>query len=345
MRLPHPPAPISAVTKDARFVWGVLRRRPFNCLVQVTNRCNMKCSFCDFWPNPASKQQELTVDEYERLGRELAELGTFLISIEGGEPFVRRDLLEIVRVLSRHHVTTLFTNGWYVTDDNARALFDAGLTHASVSIDYPDAGRHDAKRCLTGTTDRAWAAVDSLRQVAPRGGKQVHVMTVLMGDNHDAMPELFEQSARREVGHQVTLLSVAGFRRGRGHDALPPAGAGRALAALWDRYPHVRFFRSYFEQIDAFLEGAPMPTCRAGLQGFNIDHVGNVSPCIERIDESVGNVRESSLRELHQRLCAREEEIARCNQCWTACRGFQQALGSGGALRDLVHLGARTRSY
>jgi MoaA/NifB/PqqE/SkfB family radical SAM enzyme len=335
---------LDTLAREARFAAGLLLRRPFSCLVQVTNRCNMECSFCDFWPNPARRGEELTAAEYGRVAAEMAELGCFLLSIEGGEPLVRPDLCEIVQAFSERHLTALFTNGWYMTPDKAAALFEAGLVHASVSIDYPDAARHDAKRRLYGATERAWKAVEMLRDAAPRGGKQVHVMTVLMEDNHRDLPRLFEQSAVRGVGHQVTLLSIAGFRRGKGPDTMPPLPISAYLDALFRRYPHVRFFRDYFARMDAFLSGGPMPTCRAGVQGFNLDHVGNVSPCIERIDEAVGNVRSESLRALHARLAGRQEEIARCQQCWTACRGFQQELGGGGSLRAFFDLSTRMRT-
>jgi MoaA/NifB/PqqE/SkfB family radical SAM enzyme len=213
-----------------------------------------------------------------------------------------------------------------------------------VSIDYPDAARHDAKRGIPGTLERAWNAVDVFKRAAPRGGKQVHVISVLMEDNWRDMDELFSGSARRGVGHQVTLLSISGFRRGKGPDALPPAHISESMVALWEKHSHVRFFREYFEKMDAFLSGREMPICRAGTQGFNIDHVGNVSPCIEKIDEAVGNVRTASIAELHQRLLRKQAEIAGCQQCWTACRGFQQLAGGGPNLRAWVDLGRRMRA-
>ena len=111
--------------KDARFAAGLARRQPFNCLIQITNRCNLTCSFCDFWPNPAPKHEELSVAELERLGDELHDLGTFLISIEGGEPFVRADIFDVVRVLSKHHITSIFTSGWFMTAEHARRAWDA----------------------------------------------------------------------------------------------------------------------------------------------------------------------------------------------------------------------------
>ncbi len=337
-------AQMAAVRRDAQFAVGLLRKKPFNCLIQVTNRCNMKCSFCDFWPNAAPRKQELTLSEYQKLATELDQMGCFLISIEGGEPLVRPDLVEIVRALGRRHIPTLFTNGWYVERENARALFDAGLVHASVSIDYPDAARHDAKRKLEGAFDRAWRAVDHFLQTAPRGGKQVHVMTVLMDDNWRDLEALLKLSAARGVGHQVTLLSTRGYRRGKGEDRLPDSGLSAALLELWERYPHLGFFRDYFAKMDAFLSGGGMPKCEAGVQSFNIDHVGNVSSCIERIDHSFGNVKQESLATIHTRMAASRDQISQCQDCWTACRGVSQALGGRGGARAWWDLATRMRS-
>ncbi len=336
---------LDQAVKDARFAAGVLRKRPFSCLVQVTNRCNLTCSFCDFWANPANKRDELTVEDFERIGAELAEVGTFVVSIEGGEPFVRPDLEGIVRALSRAHITSLFTSGWFATEEGARALWGVGLTHVSVSIDFPDAERHDRKRGQPGTFDRAWRALDLFRDTAPRGGKQVNVMTVLMESNWRDVERLLEMTAERGVGHQLTLLSTDGTRRGNeGGDTPPPLGTSAHFGALWERFPHVRIFRDYFDRMDAFLSAGPMPTCTAGAQSFNLDHVGNVAACIERIGKPVGSVKETPLRELLARLRGHEGEVAACQACWTACRGFQQGMAGGGSVRNWIDMAARTRT-
>lgn len=335
---------LDVLQKDLRFAAGIAARRPFNCLIQITNRCNMQCSFCEFWPHPAPRREELTLEELAGIARELRSMGCFLVSLEGGEPLVRKDLADVVRIFSQNHITALFTSGWFVTAQNADALFAAGLTHVSVSIDYPDARRHDQKRGLAGAADRAWRAVETLTRAAPRGGQQVNVMTVVMEDNWRDVEALLQQSAHRGVGHQLTLLSTGGTRRGQRGDAMPPPAAARHLAGLWDRYEHLRFFRDYFERMQPFLQGGSMPTCRAGEQSFNIDHVGNVSSCIERIGEPVGNLRDSTLRELWHRLLGERDAVAACQQCWTACRGLQQAMGGGGALRSWVDMTRRTRS-
>ena len=333
---------VRGMRRQMGFAVNLVRRRPFQCLLQVTNRCNMKCRFCDFWPNGALPHEELTTEEFGKLAEQLSGLGRFLVSIEGGEPFVRPDLAAIVDAFADDHIPLLFTNGWYVTAEAARELFAAGLAQVGVSIDYPDAGRHDRQRGLAGALDRAWRAVDAFRAAAPHGERQVHVMTVLMEDNWRDLEALLEMSAARGVGHSVTLLSPSGFRRAPGQD-LPVAPLSGELVALWRKHGHFRTFRDYLARIDAFLAADAMPTCGAGLQSFNVDHVGNVSPCIEKIDTIVGNIRREPLSAIHARMIQRADG-ATCQACWTACRGFSQALGGGGTAAAWWDLVTRMRS-
>jgi MoaA/NifB/PqqE/SkfB family radical SAM enzyme len=328
---------------DLGFAVTILRRRPFQCLLQVTNRCNLRCRFCGFWTHRVPPKEELTLDDFRRLAEELADLGHFLVSLEGGEPLFRSDLVDIVRIFSRRHLTVLYTNGWFVEGSTARELFHAGLTQVGVSIDYPEAARHDSERGLKGTFDRAWRAVDRLRQAAPYGGKQVHVMTVLMRDNRADLERLLSMSAAHGVGHCLTLLAPHGSRRKESAADWPSPPIGPWLWRLWQRYPHLRLFREYLRGVDRFLTRRTILDCRAGIQSFNIDHVGNVSSCIEKIDLVAGNVRRERLAEIYRRLAARNDARG-CRDCWTLCRGFNQALGTGGTFLGWIDLIGRMRS-
>ena len=336
---------LKEMSRDARFAAGLLARRPFQCLIQVTNRCNMRCSFCDFWPNGVAPREELTLADYRKLAAELARISCFLISVEGGEPFVRPDIIDIVRIFGERHIPVLYTNGWYIDDDAARGLFAAGVSNVGVSIDYPDAERHDRKRGLKGTFDRALRAVERLRRAAPHGGKQVHVMTVLMKDNQRDLEPLLRLSRELGVGHNLTLLSVKGFRRSARDevDEWPEGPLTEDLLRLWERYPHLTVFRDYLERMDPFLASGPMPRCRAGEQSFNVDHLGNVAPCIEKIDRIIGNVRDEPLARILDRMKGMDE-VARCQDCWTLCRGFNQAMGAGGSLGSWRDLATRMRA-
>ena len=167
-------------------------------------------------------------------------------------------------------------------------------------------------------------------------------MTVLMDDNVDELEPLLQMSARERVGHCATLLSTRGFRRAAGAH-MPSSEAAAQFAALWEKHRHFRMFGDYMRGIAAFVAGETPPACHAGEQGFNIDHVGNVSHCIEKIDQPFGNVRSESLVDIHRRMT--DARPARgCQECWTACRGFTQALGEGGTLSTWRDLATRMRS-
>jgi hypothetical protein len=142
----------------------------------------------------------------------------------------------------------------------------------------------------------------------------------------------------------VTLLSDVGARRAKGRDVVPEAPLSEKLLKLWRQYPHWRFWSEYLRKMDDFLAGGSMPPCRAGLQSLNIDHVGNVAVCIEKIDQPVGNVRHESLARLHERLVQRRDQVENCQACWTACRGFGQLAGAGSGARNLWEMAVRMRS-
>ena len=244
--------------RDARFAAGVVARRPFQVLLQVTNRCNMKCNFCDFWSNGVAPSAELTLADFAALEAQLTEMGTFIVSIEGGEPFLRPDLVDIVSIFGLRHIPLLYTNGWYVDDATARALWSAGLAQVGVSIDYADAARHDRRRGVAGAFDKAWRAVELLRDAAPHRGKAVHVMTVLMDDNTADLDAILTRSKQARVGHCATLLSSGGFRRAPGA-SMPSAEAAASLANLWSEHTHFRMFGSYLRAIEPFLRGPRHP--------------------------------------------------------------------------------------
>ncbi len=312
---------------------SILKHQPFNVLIQVTNRCNYRCSFCDFWPNGVHPREELNLQEYEKLSADLKKAGTFLVSIEGGEPFARKDLIGIVQGFAKYHLPVLYTNGWYVTAENAKELFEKGLHQVGVSIDFSQSALHDQKRGQKGAYEKAVEAVNHFKKAAPKGEKQVHVMTVLMRENQDDIENLLKLSQSLGVGHFFTLLSKKGFRRGKGgEDQLPEVGFSARLNGLYKKYPHFRAFRGYLDGIDHFLSDAALPECRAGLQSFNIDHVGGVSSCIEKIDQPLGNVRTHSIPEIVQNLKTAGQSKG-CQNCWTLCRSFGQFLGGGGSFR------------
>lgn len=322
----------SYARRGGRLLYGFVAKRPIHAIVQVSNRCNLTCGFCSFWENPARTVDEMTTADFATLSGKLAEAGSLIVSIEGGEPLLRPDIVDIVGAFARYHHPILFTNGWRVTPELARRLWDAGLDTAGISIDYPDE-RHDTHRGKPGTLDAARRAIDILRDTAPRGARQVFVMTVLVHDNARDMERLLQLSESHGVGHQITLISTGGAGRHTRAQYIPEAGIGAELLALKQRYPHFMTFSGYLEGIDAHLAGATRTPCWAGERFLNIDHLGDVSPCIEKLHLRAGNLVREPWSVVSSRLRALEEP-KRCSDCWTSCRGFVEEMSGMPRLRS-----------
>lgn len=268
---------------------------------------------------------ELDLAACARIASSLASLGSLLVSLTGGEPFLRPDLPDIVRLLAPRHFPLLTTHGWLVTPDRARAVWTAGLEAASVRLDHADAGAHDQAAGLPGAHARAVAALEVLAGERVRRSQRVNLQVRL----HHADPAPLEGLLEIAARHGATVTVEPAF----------PAPAGRAaglaaqLLALRKKHPHLRAAAHHLARMDDALD-AGVPGCQAGRAFFNIDHRGRVSKCVEFQGpaDRAGSLAESradAVLEGLQRLCADNP----CRACWSAYRGEVEGLYS---VRGLV---------
>ncbi len=132
---------------DGSFIADTLRRPLRDLRISVTDRCNLRCTYCmpravfdkdhAFLP----RAELLSFEEIERLAGLFIRLGVHKIRLTGGEPLLRRGIEHLIERLARLHATSgkpieiaLTTNG-VLLPDKARVLKDAGLSRISVSLD------------------------------------------------------------------------------------------------------------------------------------------------------------------------------------------------------------------
>jgi cyclic pyranopterin phosphate synthase len=167
--------------------------------VSLTDRCNLRCSYCmpaeglDWLPT----EQVLTDDEVVRLITIAVDhLGVREVRFTGGEPLIRRGLVDIVRrttQLRPRPETSITTNALGLTH-TARALADAGLDRVNVSLDTarPDTFQEITRR------DRFKDVVAGLEAAKEAGLAPVKVNAVLLrGINDDQAPELLQWCIER----------------------------------------------------------------------------------------------------------------------------------------------------
>ncbi|HEY3353369.1 MAG TPA: radical SAM protein [Polyangia bacterium] len=332
---------LAEAAKKARYAASFLGRRLVHTNLQLLYQCNMRCQICDFWKPPFTGKPRLTAAQVEVIGRQLAAIGPQIVSIGGGEPLLHPELVRIVEILARDHFPVMICNGWFVTLAVARDLFRAGIYEVSISVDYADRARHDAQRGVAGAYDRALAALRVLAESRVHPWQRVHMISVVMDDNVDDIERLITLSRELGVTYLVTLYSDG---RGRAERRARSAGLGARLLALKDRYPDFVQLRGYLGRFgEAVREGGVGP-CRAGRNLCNVDCQGNVTLCIDRLDEPVGNLLTDDARTVERRLLEAHRRNE-CRSCWTSCRGAIETLMYGSdRLQNLLDYHAMTRS-
>jgi pyrroloquinoline quinone biosynthesis protein E len=109
--------------------------RPFGLLAELTYSCPLSCAYCSNPINLAGYRDELTTAEWQRVLAEAQQLGVLQCHLSGGEPLLRRDLVEIVKSASELGLyTNLVTSAIGFSRRRAEELRAAGLDHVQISI-------------------------------------------------------------------------------------------------------------------------------------------------------------------------------------------------------------------
>lgn len=175
--------------------------------LSVTDRCDLRCTYCmpermTFLP----RKDVLTLEELHKLSLAFIDRGISKIRITGGEPLVRRDIMELIRALGRKigdglDELTLTTNGTRLAEF-ADDLAASGVKRVNVSLDTLDAGLFEQ----LSRRDRLADVLDGIA-AAKEAGLAVKINTVaLKGINQTHIPDLVEWAHGQ--GHDVTLIEV-----------------------------------------------------------------------------------------------------------------------------------------
>jgi radical SAM protein with 4Fe4S-binding SPASM domain len=150
-------------------------RHPVHVVWELTLACNLRCAHCGSRAG-RPRPDELTIDEIRSIVAELAELGTREISLIGGEAYLRRDWLEIIRAVAESGIKCgLQTGGRALTRAKIEAAVEAGLSSAGVSVDGNEAV-HDKLRGVPGSFRQALSAIEEFARagITPSSNTQVN---------------------------------------------------------------------------------------------------------------------------------------------------------------------------
>jgi MoaA/NifB/PqqE/SkfB family radical SAM enzyme len=179
------------------FEWKNEKTGPFEVQLNPTNRCNLKCKFCwlrDF-DNEKLNYEELSAKKYKEMVRDCNKMKVHTIEITGGgEPFMRKNLLALMRNVKHHNIFgRLITNGTLLTDETIEKLIKIGWDEIVFSLDAPEKRTNDYLRGKS--FDKIVESIKKLQVEKIEGKKEkpmVHIHTVLCSKNFQLLPKMFE---------------------------------------------------------------------------------------------------------------------------------------------------------
>ncbi len=170
------------------------RRFPYIRL-SISDVCNFKCGYClpdGYKINKADNRTFVNTQEIGRLAKALSELGVSKIRLTGGEPTIRKDYLEIIKIIKKNSgikKTVITTNG-YKLNKIAKNLKDSGLDGINISIDSLNSKTF---KQITGH-DRLHEILEGIQELQKLNFKNIKINAVLMKGINDSEKDFKEWS-------------------------------------------------------------------------------------------------------------------------------------------------------
>lgn len=209
--------------------------------ISVLDRCNFRCPYCmpeERYPRDhvfLAKAERLRFEEIARLARVFVSLGVRKLRLTGGEPLLRRDLPELVRLLAAIpgvEDLALTTNGSLLAKQ-AQALRDSGLMRLTVSLDALDPAIFRRMSGGRGEVDDVLAAIAAAERA---GFTRIKVnAVVLRGVNDGQVVDLVGHF--RGTGHVVRFIEYMDVGTCNGWDRRQVVPSGELRARIGERWP------------------------------------------------------------------------------------------------------------
>ena len=268
--------------------------QPTDMCIITTYRCPMKCKMCDIWQHPTIKSKEITPEEIKLLPE------VKFINLTGGEPFVREDLNEIVRVcFTKSPRVVISTSGWF--EEKVIKLAEE-FPNIGIRISIEGLScKNDELRGQQGGFDKGLRTLLRLKEM---GVKDIGFGCTVSNNNSEDMLSLYRLS--QSLGMEFATAAFHNSYYFHKDDNVisnkeEVCHNFEKLIAMQLKENHPKsWFRAFFNMgLINYIEGnRRLLPCEAGMVNFFVDPYGEVYPCNGLEEkywkESMGNIRETS---------------------------------------------------
>ena len=288
--------------------------RPIVVSFEVTDSCTCFCKHCDHG-GPRDESRQLKPADYRRY---MEVLRPCVVQVSGGEPLMRKDVVEIVRNIKAGKGVpyTILVSNWSEMDEQKYlALHEAGVDQFSVSLDFPDE-RHDDFRQYPGLYSHL---CDIVPRLAKHGFDDIVLNSCITAENVSEIGRLADKA--REWGVNICYSSYSAKRTGcRDYSLTTPeqmAMLNRGLDAVEARRDDTNWLVNSPSTMAAtrqFFAQGGMPGCKAGHRFLVVTSDGRLQPC--------SMVFKKYALEEYQRMAAEFTPTNCCDECYVSIRSY-----------------------
>ncbi len=309
--------------------------RPDVLQLTVTTRCNLRCKTCNIYEHSSKPEEELSINEMKSIIRQAYLWGIPTLSILGGEPLLRSDIIPLIEYAKHFGMEVqITTNATLINKELADKLVDLGLDSVSMSLDGSTAELHDKIRGIKGTFSRAVHGIKTLVYAKQRKKSKkpwVSVGFTLENENCSDLSN-FLKFAKRIGVNSITCMpyvqDISNMKLKSDSDPLwiPAEKIGKLKSDLkkidsFDSRDFVYKPKNFY-LIPSYFQRELKPhewKCFVGFMRFNVAPDGNVMMC----GDVIGNVREEkniiSIWESKKAQAARINAVNCTNPCLQDC--------------------------
>jgi MoaA/NifB/PqqE/SkfB family radical SAM enzyme len=282
----------------------------------LTYRCNARCNMCDVWKYPSRPEDEIGVDIIQKLPQ------MYFTNVTGGEPFVRRDLSEIIEELRKKTKRIVISTNGFFTE----RIIELCKKYPDLGIRISIEGLKEANDLIRGMPGGYERTQDTLQKLREMGLKDVGFAMTVQDLNYKDLVSLYKMA--RDFGYEFATAAVHNSHYFHKWDnkiqdqEKAISEFQRLIIELLKSKKVKEWFRAYFNYgLINYIRGNPrLLPCEMGRDGFFLDPWGDVLACNGMDEKQVmGNLKEQSWDEIWN--SPRAEEIRRmvknCKKnCW-----------------------------
>jgi len=304
---------------------------PVNVTWEITHRCNLACAHCLSADQRADCPDDMSTEECRQFLDELADLRVFQVNIGGGEPFLRPDILSLLRYAhSLGMVTCVSTNGTTIDDGLARELAAMDLLYIQVSLDGATEATNDSIRGLGSFA----GAIQGIEMLNRHGFPHLSINTVVTAKNFLEIKDLYLLGRQYRAKTRLSRFRPSGSAKRVWQEYHLNKDQTRELAEILNQHRDVLTGDSFFSITPADRRHLGLNMCGAAKMTCSVAPNGNVYPCafLQEKEFFSGNVRRDSFREIWHRApvfqLMRGLQVESCRSCdrFDFCHGGCPAI-------------------